>query len=449
MAHMKDDHEAKQTGGRPREQAAPRAEKRPYQHRSPSWFGGEKKAAPRAGSAGAGGRSGGYAREDAPFGRRAGAPGRGERTQGRRGQEPGYSEGAFERRAGTYRPRGATDFGARRATQDGEGARPARRPRYAAVRPFGGEGRRAERGPGEGRGRDEAGRHFAARRARLRDRDVHRVRDGEQPFRGPLAVPPPPEAELREDRLEGRNPVQEALKAGRVIDKLWIQRSAEGRVEPELLKLAHAVRDAGGVVHEVEKAALDKLSQTHAHQGVIAQTAMHEYYALEELLALAQSRGERPFIVLLDGIQDAYNLGAILRIADAAGAHGVVIPKRRSVGLDAVVAKASAGAIEHVRCCRVNNLVQCIAQLKEAGLWIVGTAPGGTAYSANEAFREAVAVVIGSEGEGMRPLVAKHCDILLSIPMRGRINSLNAAVAAGIVLFEAARQREPLAQGEV
>ncbi len=250
-----------------------------------------------------------------------------------------------------------------------------------------------------------------------------------------------PAVELREDRLEGRNPVQEAIKAGRTIDKLWVLRSPDGKVEPALLDMVYAVRDAGGIVVEVEKKALDKMSQTHAHQGIIAQTAMHDYYEIEDILAELKEKNEKPFILLLDEIQDAYNLGSILRIADAAAVHAVVFPKRRAIGLDAVVAKASAGAIEHVKCCRVNNLVQTIETLKNEGLWIVGTSMDGEVYYEGNRLNEAIAIVIGSEGDGMRPLVAKQCDFTLSIPMLGRVNSLNAAVATGIIVFEAVRQR--------
>ncbi len=279
-----------------------------------------------------------------------------------------------------------------------------------------------------------------SRQHALRDRDIHRVKDGdgyENSFRKQYE-----EVELREDRLEGRNPVQEAIKAGRTIDKLWVLRGADGNVEAALMPMVYAVRDAGGVVVEVEKAALDKMSQTHAHQGIIAQTAMHDYFELEDMLELAKSKGEKPFIVVLDEIQDAYNLGSILRIADAAGVHGVVFPKRRAIGLDAVVAKASAGAIEHVKCCRVNNLVQALEKLKQEGLWIVGSSMDGEVYYEGERLNEAIALVIGSEGSGMRAIVEKQCDFKLSIPMLGQINSLNAAVAAGIIIFEAVRQRK-------
>ena len=303
---------------------------------------------------------------------------------------------------------------------------------YPSSRPFDGGG---ERKFGEAKAFIPSDRRVA-----LKDRDVHRVKDAA--FEGTPYVEIYPDVELREDRLEGRNPIQEALKAGRTIDKLWVLRSSDGKIEPNLLKIVYAVRDAGGIVVEVEKPALDKMSQTHAHQGVIAQTAMHNYYEIEDLLNFAKEKGEKPFIILLDEIQDAYNLGSILRIADAVGVHGVVFPKRRAIGLDAVVAKASAGAIEHVKCCRVNNLVQTIESLKKEGVWIVGTSMDGEVFYENNRLSDSIALVIGSEGEGMRPLVEKHCDFKLAIPMMGQINSLNAAVAAGIIIFEAARQRQ-------
>ncbi|NJP40043.1 23S rRNA (guanosine(2251)-2'-O)-methyltransferase RlmB [Oscillospiraceae bacterium HV4-5-C5C] len=250
---------------------------------------------------------------------------------------------------------------------------------------------------------------------------------------------------MRDDRLEGRNPVNEALSAGRKIDKLWVLRPANGRFDPILAKLIYDAKQQGAVIVEVEKPALDKLSQTHAHQGVIAQTAAHDYVEVDDILAYAESRGEAPLILLLDEIQDAYNLGSIFRIADTAGVHGIIIPMRRSVGLDAVVAKASAGAIEHVRCARVNNLSQTIEQLKEKGLWIAGTDTSGiNIYNDTEVGNKLdgpLALVVGSEGHGMRPLVTKNCDFTLSLPMKGKVNSLNAAVATGIILYEAVRRR--------
>lgn len=368
---------------------------------------------------------------------------------------PRYGSGDGERRNDGERRFERRDGERGNYRRDSGGGRPS----YPSSRPYGGE--RSNRGEGFER-RDGCERRFERRdggerrfdrrdagersfdrrddrRVALKDRDVHRVKDA--PIDGTPYRERYQEVELREDRLEGRNPVQEAIKAGRTIDKLWVQRSADGKIEPALMQLVYAVRDKSGVIIEAERPALDKMSQTHAHQGVIAQTAMHDYYEIEDVLAFAREKGEKPFIVLLDELQDAYNLGSILRIADAAGVHGVVFPKRRAIGLDAVVAKASAGAIEHVRCCRVNNLVQTIETLKKEGVWIVGTSMDGDVFYEGNRLTEPIALIIGSEGEGMRPLVEKHCDFKLSIPMMGKINSLNAAVAAGIIIFEAARQR--------
>ncbi len=253
---------------------------------------------------------------------------------------------------------------------------------------------------------------------------------------------PPLESEvLREDRLEGRNPVREALRAGRQVDKVWLLKPRDGRMDPALRQLAREAHEAGAVIMEVERQVLDRLSQTHNHQGVIAQVAAHEYVELEPLLDKLEDCGEAPFLLLLDEIQDPHNLGSILRIAEAAGCHAVVLPKRRALGLDAVVARVSAGAIEYVPCCRVANLKQCIRDLQERGIMVWGTSLEGAQIHSAVDLQGPLALVIGNEGEGIRPSVAKACDGLLKIPMRGRLNSLNAAVATGIVVFEAQRQR--------
>lgn len=249
--------------------------------------------------------------------------------------------------------------------------------------------------------------------------------------------------ELSEDRLEGKNPILEALKAGRTIQKLWVQKpnAESGRLDPNVSKIINMSRETGALVIELDKRALDQMSQTHGHQGVIAQVAMHAYAEIDEMTATAKEKGEHPFLIILDEIKDSYNLGSILRIADAAGAHGVVIPKHRSVGLDATVAKASAGAMEYVPVAKVTNLTQTIEALKEQGFWIVGTDQDGTSAYDKIDYKGPLAVVIGSEGEGIGRLVKKNCDFLVTIPMRGSVNSLNAAVAAGIIVFEAAKQR--------
>ncbi len=248
--------------------------------------------------------------------------------------------------------------------------------------------------------------------------------------------------ERRDDQLEGRNPVREALRAGRGIDKLWVLRpSGDGDQDRDLASLAGAVRAQGGVVLEVERRALDRLAETRNHQGIIARLRMQEYVSLERLLEIAAERGEEPFLFILDEIQDPWNLGSLLRIADAAGMHGVVIPQRRSASLDGTVARTSVGASSHVAVARVTNLVQAMDRLREAGVWIAGTAVAGAERWDAVRLTGPLAIVIGNEGRGLRPLVRSHCDLLVTIPMLGRINSLNAAVSAGILAYEALRQR--------
>ncbi len=251
------------------------------------------------------------------------------------------------------------------------------------------------------------------------------------------SVPAPVEEE-DECRLEGRNALTEALKAGRTIDKVFI---ADGDTDKGLQRLAAQAKEAGAVVVPVDRRRLDLMSTTHAHQGIIAQAAAHEYATLDEILEEAAARNQAPLIVICDELSDPHNLGAIIRTAECAGAHGVIIPKRRSVGLTATVAKASAGAVEYLRVARVGNINQAITELKEKGVWVFGTAAEGSVpmYQANLTIP--AAIVIGNEGDGMSQLVRKNCDMLLSIPMAGRISSLNASNAASILLYEAVRQR--------
>lgn len=243
------------------------------------------------------------------------------------------------------------------------------------------------------------------------------------------------------DRLEGRNPVLEALRAGRTINKLWVARQEGGRIDPTAARIVAMAKERGVFYNEVPRTTLDQMSQTHNHQGVIAQVASHDYAELEAVISSAREKGEAPFLLMLDELKDAYNLGSILRIADAAGVHGVIIPRHRSIGLDSMVAKASAGAIEYVPVSRVTNLSQTIAALKEDGFWVAGTDAEGTISYDKADFTGPLLIVIGSEGEGMAKNIRDKCDFLLSIPMSGHVNSLNAAVAAGIVVFEAQKQR--------
>lgn len=238
------------------------------------------------------------------------------------------------------------------------------------------------------------------------------------------------------DKIEGRNPVLEAIKAGREIDKILV---AKG--EGSITKIVAMAIANGIVVQEVERAKLNDISETHAHQGVIAMAAMHDYATVDDILRRAKERGEAPFIIILDEITDPHNLGSILRTANAAGAHGIIIPKRRSVGLNSTVAKTSAGAIEYTHVAKVSNIAQTIESLKEQGIWFYGTHQSAkTGYTQTD-FKGGVGLVIGSEGEGIGRLITEKCDFLLSIPMLGEINSLNASVAAGVLMYEVVRQR--------
>ena len=238
--------------------------------------------------------------------------------------------------------------------------------------------------------------------------------------------------------IEGRNAVIEALRAGTVIDKIYLQK---GETDRTLGHIASRARSAGAVVVEADRRKLDAMSRTHAHQGVIALAAVREYAGVEDILRAAEERGEPPLIVVCDEISDPQNLGAIIRTAECAGAHGVIIPKRRSAGLTAVVAKTSAGAVSYLPVARVPNIPSLLKDLQKRGLWIFGTAAGGTTALYDADLRSPAAIVIGSEGDGMGRLVQEGCDFLVSIPMKGRISSLNASAAAAILLYEALRQR--------
>ena len=241
-----------------------------------------------------------------------------------------------------------------------------------------------------------------------------------------------------EGQLEGRNALQEAIRSGRTIDKVFI---AAGETDRGLQRLAAEAKEAGAVVVPVDRRKLDTMSFTRAHQGVIALAAAHEYCTIDDILEEAVSRGENALIVICDELTDPHNLGAIMRSAECAGAHGVIIPKRRSVGLTATVAKASAGAVEYMKVARVTNINNAISELKEKGVWVFGTAAEGSIPMYQADLTVPAAVVIGNEGDGMSPLVRKNCDVTVSIPMRGRISSLNASAAASILLYEAVRQR--------
>ena len=238
--------------------------------------------------------------------------------------------------------------------------------------------------------------------------------------------------------IEGRNAVIEALRAGTNIDKIFIMK---GEVDTALGHIASTARSRGIVVADADKRKLDGMSRTHAHQGVIAVAAVREYVSVESILQSAADKGENPLLVICDEISDPHNLGAIIRTAECAGAHGVVIPKRRSAGLTAVVAKTSAGAVAHVPVARVPNIPSLLKDLKKQGVWVFGTAADGNTTLYNADLKGPAAIVIGSEGAGMTRLAAENCDFLVSIPMKGKISSLNASAAAAILLYEAVRQR--------
>ena len=256
------------------------------------------------------------------------------------------------------------------------------------------------------------------------------VRDEERQFEG--------NAEENENQIEGRNALTEALRSGRTIDKVFI---AAGETDRALQRLAADAKEAGAVVVPVDRRKLDFMSQSHSHQGVIALVAAREYFSIDDILAEAESRGQQPLIVICDELSDPHNLGAIIRTAECAGAHGVIIPKRRSVGLTAVVAKASAGAVEYMKVCKVNNITAAIQELKQKGVWVFGTAAEGSIPMYQADLKGATAIVIGSEGDGMSRLVRESCDVTVHIPMSGKITSLNASNAASILLYEAVRQR--------
>ncbi|MBQ3724910.1 MAG: 23S rRNA (guanosine(2251)-2'-O)-methyltransferase RlmB [Oscillospiraceae bacterium] len=238
--------------------------------------------------------------------------------------------------------------------------------------------------------------------------------------------------------IEGRNAVIEALRLGTPIDKIYLMK---GDTDKTLGHIASRARAAGIVVVDADKRKLDAMSRTHSHQGVIALGAVREYVTVEAILEAAAAKGEKPLVVVCDEISDPHNLGAILRTAECAGAHGVIIPKRRSAGLTAIVAKTSAGAVSYVPVARVANVAATLNDLKKQGLWVFGTAADGATSLYDADLRGGAAIVIGSEGDGMTRLVAETCDFLVSIPMKGRISSLNASAAAAILLYEAVRQR--------
>ncbi len=239
-------------------------------------------------------------------------------------------------------------------------------------------------------------------------------------------------------QIEGRHPVREALRAGRPLRRLVVSRAASG--DRSVHELIAAARQRGIPVQEVEPGVLERIAQTRAPQGVVAIAAAHRTVELEEVLEAGRARSEPPFLILLDGVQDPGNLGAIVRSADAAGAHGVVIPRHRSAGLTAAAAASSAGAVEHMPVAQVANMASAVELLKREGVWVVGADPGAAEELFEAELLPPLALVLGGEGAGLSRLVRERCDRLLRIPMHGAVGSLNVSVAAGILLFEVRRQ---------
>lgn len=237
--------------------------------------------------------------------------------------------------------------------------------------------------------------------------------------------------------IEGRNPIIEALKNNRPIEKIMVNKASK---EGSIKKILAMAKEKKVIIQEVDRHKLDEMSESHAHQGVIAITSDYRYYDLDEILEIPRQNGEDPFFIILDGITDPHNLGSIIRTADAVGAHAVIIPKRRSVQITPIVAKASAGAVEYLPVCKVTNIVNTIKTLKENGLWIAAVdMDGQTFYQQN--LGGPLGLVVGSEGEGISRLVKQNCDFTVSMPMSGNVTSLNASVAGGILLYEVYRQR--------
>lgn len=236
----------------------------------------------------------------------------------------------------------------------------------------------------------------------------------------------------------GKNPIIEALKSGRPINKIWIAEGSRGSVQ----KVIQFAKERDVLIQYVPRKKLDQLGAGDNHQGVVASVAAYSYANIDDLFAVAEAKGEQPFFLLLDELEDPHNLGSILRTADATGVHGVIIPKRRAVGLTQAVAKASTGAIEHVPVARVTNLARMMDELKKRGVWLIGTDANGEEDYRDADYSMPLALVIGSEGKGLSRLVKEKCDFLIRIPMIGHVSSLNASVAAGLLMYEVLRRRD-------
>ena len=304
-------------------------------------------------------------------------------------------------------------------------------PNNGERRPYGdrpnGERRPYGERPNNGERRPYGERPNGGERRPYGDRPMN---DRRPPMPRPAMTPPPAqEEEMQSNLLVGRNPIREALKAGRDMEKLLV---AKGELIGSAREIVAMAREQKVIVQEVDRAHLDAIAP--GHQGLIAVVSAYAYKTVDDMLALAKERGEEPFLVILDGVTDPHNLGAIIRSAECAGAHGVIIPERRAVGLTPAAVKASAGAVEYLPVAREVNLTRTIERLKKEGIWIYGTAMNGEDYRKVD-YSGAKALVIGSEGEGMSRLVSESCDKVVTLPMKGKIESLNASVAAGILLY--------------
>ena len=240
------------------------------------------------------------------------------------------------------------------------------------------------------------------------------------------------------DQIEGRNSVLELLETGKDINKIFIEK---GEKHGSINKIIGIAKDRRIITVEVDRNKLNQMAQSENHQGVIAIVPPYDYCSVDDILNDAKNKGENPFIMILDGIEDPHNLGAIIRTAETAGVHGIIIPKRRACGVNSTVYKVASGAVEHMKIARVNNLNDEIKYLKENDVWVYGTAIEAEKYYYQENLKGSCAIVIGNEGEGMSRLVRENCDVLLKIPMKGKISSLNASVSAGIVMYEVVKQR--------
>ena len=242
-----------------------------------------------------------------------------------------------------------------------------------------------------------------------------------------------------EDKIEGRNSVRELLKSDKDVNKLFVQK---GEKHGSILEIIALAKQRKIIIQELEKNKLDEISETHNHQGVIAVVPPFNYCDVDDILEYAKSKNEKPFIMILDGIEDPHNLGSIIRTAECTGVHGIIIPKRRAGSVNRTVNKTSAGAVEYMKIARVNNITETIKYLKENDVWIYGTDMDGTSYYNEEKYDSGVGIIIGNEGSGMSRLVKENCDFLIKIPMKGKISSLNASVSAGIVMYQVMQDRK-------